>query len=182
MNSKKQPQDLDFAAIFDRMPGNYLILDPGFTIVGVNAAYARATKTVADEIIGRALFEVFPDNPNDHAADGVSNLRRSLLNVLKTRAPDKMAIQKYDIPDPAGGFEERYWSPINTPVPGPDGYVRWIIHCVEDVTELMKMRADWASRQQFAREQERMVEQLREARRELTRLGDENARLKRGEG
>jgi hypothetical protein len=47
---------------------------------------------------------------------------------------------------------------------------------------LMKMRADWASRQEFAREQERVVEQLREARRELARMNDENVRLKRAAG
>jgi serine phosphatase RsbU (regulator of sigma subunit) len=36
--------------------------------------------------------------------------------------------------DKPGVFEERWWSPINTPVLGPDGQVAWIIHRVEDVT------------------------------------------------
>ena len=172
---------VDFAAIFDHSTGNYLILDPRFNIVAVNQAYARATHTRADEIVGRPLFEVFPDNPADSAADGVSNLRASLLTVLKTRAPDKMAVQKYDIPLPlsqGGGFEERYWSPLNTPVLGADGFVRWIIHCVEDVTEMMKLRADWKQRQEFAREQERVIAELREVRRELARCRDENNELR----
>jgi PAS domain-containing protein len=176
-----KPEPVDFAAIFERTPGNYLILDPHLKIVAVNQAYARATLTKAPEIIGRALFEVFPDNPADSNADGISNLRASLLKVLKTRAPDKMAIQKYDIPIPAGqgaGFEERYWSPVNTPVLGADGYVRWIIHCVEDVTEMMKMRADRKQRQDFAREQALIVGELREARRELVRIRDENTKLR----
>jgi hypothetical protein len=57
-------------------------------------------------------------------------LRESLRRVLEFRRPDPMPIQKYDIRRPdseSGGFEERYWSPLNTPVLGIDGEVVWII-------------------------------------------------------
>jgi hypothetical protein len=40
-----------------------------------------------------------------------------------------MAVQKYDIRRPeaeGGGFEERFWSPVNSPVIGPDGAVAYI--------------------------------------------------------
>jgi len=53
-----------------------------------------------------------------------------------------MAVQKYDIPRPAsegGGFEERYWSPLNVPVLGADGSVELIIHNVTDVTEAARL-------------------------------------------
>lgn len=40
-----------------------------------------------------------------------------------------------------GPFEERYWSPINTPVFGPDGSVQMVIHRVEDVTDFVLGRA-----------------------------------------
>jgi len=39
-------------------------LAPDLTIIAVNNAYAKATKTVKTEIIGRSLFDVFPDNPD----------------------------------------------------------------------------------------------------------------------
>jgi hypothetical protein len=74
---------------------------------------------------------VFADNPSDPDATGVRNLSASLQAVLRTRQPDVMAIQKYDIRSPAGTFEERYWSPINTPVLGGDGDVELVIHRVE---------------------------------------------------
>jgi hypothetical protein len=47
-----------------------------------------------------------------------------------------MGVHRYDIPVPGtpGLFEERYWSPVNVPVAGCDGAVRWILHQVEDVT------------------------------------------------
>jgi light-regulated signal transduction histidine kinase (bacteriophytochrome) len=52
-----------------------------------------------------------------------------------------MAIQKYDIPYPDGhGFEERYWSPLNSPVMS-NGNLLYIIHQVVDVTEKVKTKA-----------------------------------------
>src|SRR3569623_3333701 len=99
----------DYQQLFEKAPGRYLVLTPAFKIVAVSDAYANATMTAREEILGRALFEVFPDNPDDMGADGVSNLRASLLAVLKTRAPHKMEIQKYDIREPDGGkFKVRY--------------------------------------------------------------------------
>jgi hypothetical protein len=91
--------------------------------------------TTRDEILDRYLFEVFPDNPDDPAATGVRNLGASLSRVLQHRKPDAMAMQKYDIRRPkseGGRFEERYWSPVNSPVVGPDGEVMYSIHRFED--------------------------------------------------
>lgn len=135
---------VDFEALFAKLPGLYLILDAKFDIVAVNEAYCRATMTVRDNIVGHHVFEVFPDNPGDSAADGVHNLRASLLKVLKTRQADTMDLQKYDIERRGmGGFEVRYWSVQNVPILGADGYVRWIVHAVEDVTELVNMRVEF---------------------------------------
>lgn len=75
----------DFRSIFESLPECYLILQPDaprFTIVAVSDAYARATNTVRQQILGRGLFEVFPDNPNDPKATGVTNLTASLNRVL----------------------------------------------------------------------------------------------------
>lgn len=131
----------DFRALFEGSPNPYLVLDPHFKIVAVNDAYCQATMTNRKTILGRDIFDVFPDNPADLEATGVGNLRASLERVLQFRRPDTMAIQKYDIPRPAsegGSFEERYWSPLNSPVLDGRGKVSWIIHRVEDVTERWK--------------------------------------------
>jgi signal transduction histidine kinase len=125
--------------LLEAAPGAYLVLDPEFTIVAVTDAYLRATFTVREQILGRGLFDVFPDNPNDPAASGTRNLRASLETVLRTAAPHSMAVQKYDIRRPGSAeFEERYWKPLNTPVV-IDGAVAWIIHSVEDVTSLVRL-------------------------------------------
>ncbi len=107
-------------------------------MVEANEARIRATGVARADFVGRHLFEVFPDNPDDPSATGVANLRASLDRVLQHRAPDAMAIQKYDMPrreEDGGGFEEKYWLPLNYPVLSDAGEVLWIIHRVEDVTK-----------------------------------------------
>jgi PAS domain S-box-containing protein len=133
----------DFRALFEAAPGAFLVLlpdPPRFTIVAVSNAYLRATLTERDLILGRGLFEVFPDNPADPHATGVKNLSASLVRAIESREPDTMAIQKYDIPRGTSDFEERYWSPINTPVLDDKGAVRYLIHRVEDVTSVVSAR------------------------------------------
>ena len=133
--------EIDFRKIFESAPALFLLLgvDETVTIVDASDGYLRATYTERDQIVGRSLFEVFPDNPDDQAATGVTNLRASLQRVLATGRPDTMAVQRYDVRRPSsegGGFEERHWSCVNAPVLGPDGRLLVIIHRVEDVTEL----------------------------------------------
>lgn len=134
----------DFRALFEAAPGAHLVLDPALTIVGVSDAYLRATMTERADILGRPLFDVFPDNPDDSGATGESNLRASLDRVVRHRAADAMAVQKYDIRRPeaeGGGFEVRHWSPVNAPVLGSDGRLAYIIHTVDDVTEYVRLTA-----------------------------------------
>lgn len=139
----RRAEEPDYRQLFEGAPGLYLVLDPDLVIVGASDAYLRATMTQRDAVVGRHLFDVFPDNPDDPTATGVTNLGASLERVKRELAADPMAVQKYDIRRPAaagGGFEERYWSPLNTPVVDRNGELRYIIHQVEDVTELVRLR------------------------------------------
>jgi PAS domain S-box-containing protein len=145
----------DFQALFESAPDLYLVLTPDLQIVAASEAYLRATMTQREEVLGRHLFDVFPDNPSDPAATGVRNLRVSLERVLRDKVPDAMAVQKYDIRQPqsqGGAFEERFWSPVNSPVLGPDQQVLYIIHRVEDVTDFMRLRQAGMEHQKLADE------------------------------
>src|SRR5467141_1895110 len=142
-NSSPSCPTPDFQALFQSAPGLYLVLTPDLNIVAVSDAYLRATMTKREAILGRGIFDVFPDNPDDPAATGVRNLRTSLERVLQNKLSDSMAVQKYDIrkPESEGGeFEERYWSPVNSPVLGPNREVLYIIHRVEDVTKFIRLK------------------------------------------
>lgn len=142
---------LDYKSMFVQAPACFLVLSPAFTIVEASDAYLAATLTQRSQIVGRNLFDVFPDNPNDANATGTRNLRESLERVLVHKKTDAMALQKYDIPIPGadGSFEERYWSPMNAPVLNEAGEVELIIHRAEDVTELVRQRATIGQQQEM---------------------------------
>ncbi len=135
----------DLGRLFQALPDAVLVLRtdaPTFTIAAVSDAYLQATftqRTGPHSIIGRGLFDVFPAAPHEDGVDGVRNLRASLERVIATRAPHTMATQQYDIRRPDGSWEERHWSPLNTPVLDADGRVDYIIHRVEDVTALTRL-------------------------------------------
>ena len=132
--------DLDYKLIFNVMPGMCLILDAAFNILAQNDDHAKATLSIAKNVVGRNLFDAFPDNPYDSNASGVASVRQSLLKVLKTRQGDAMPIIRYDVQPELGGFKERYWAITNTPILGEDGFVHWIINRAEDATELAILR------------------------------------------
>lgn len=141
-----------FQSEFDNSRHPYMLLDPGpgLHIVDINDAYAEATFIVRSDVVGKSLFEIFPDNPDDVLADGVSNLYTSLRTVMQTGQPHVMAIQRYDIRDRAGEFVERHWQPINTPIHDKDGHLIFLLHHVEDVTDLVKLSP---AREQDGRDQ-----------------------------
>jgi PAS domain S-box-containing protein len=140
-----QSELLDFRSLFEAAPSPNLIVradPPRFTIVAANDAYLAATMTTRERIVGRPIFEAFPGNPDDPEATGVSNVRASIEYVIAHRQPHTMAVQRYDVPRPdGGGFEEKYWSPIHTPVFGPNGKVAYVIQRPEDVTEFVRLKA-----------------------------------------
>lgn len=143
MNPNNLNHSTDFQNLFESAPSLLLVLSPTFVIEAVTHAYLEATKTNRNEIIGKGIFEVFPDNPNDPDATGVSNLKASLNRVLESKSADAMAPQKYDIPLPeslGGGFERKIWSPFNSPVFNTSGDLVYIIHRVEDITEFIELK------------------------------------------
>lgn len=178
----------DLTNIFRSSPDLYLVLDDSLKIVEVSEAYLLATNTTREEILGKNIFEIFPDNPDDPYATGVQNLTDSLLRVIKSGVPDTMAVQKYDIRKPSalgGGFETRYWSPHNSPVLDEHGKVKYIIHKVEDVTEYIRLKQVGLKQVQLADELRtqagkleieiyKRAQQLQEANKQL-RLAKESA-------
>jgi PAS domain S-box-containing protein len=167
VTARVQAQPLDFRSLFESAPDCYVVLDPELVIVAVSDAYLRATMTRREDVLGRGLFEVFPDNPDDPDATGVGNLRASLDRVRHDRVPDTMAVQKYDIRRPeaeGGGFEVRYWSPLNSPVLDANGALAYIIHRVEDVTEFVRLQEQGTQQQQ---RNDRMEAEILQRSREL---------------
>ncbi|NUP17465.1 MAG: SpoIIE family protein phosphatase [Streptomyces sp.] len=133
---------IDYEAVFQALPGMVALLTAELVYVDANEDFQRLSGRSREELVGRYIFDVFPDNPNDPAATGMRDVRASMLRVVAAGERDTMALQRYDVEDPLrpGHWEERYWSPINAPVHGPDGKVQFVLHRVEEVTELIHLR------------------------------------------
>jgi PAS domain S-box-containing protein len=125
--------------LFESLPGLFLIFTPDLKIVAVSNALLEATMTRRGDVIGRNLFEVFPDQPGTMA---ISDWRASLERVRQTAASDTMSIQKYNVRRADGVAEERFWSPMNSPVLGAGSRIEYFIHRVVDVTEFVRQKTN----------------------------------------
>lgn len=152
--------DIDYRVLFRGAPAGMVVLSPELVIVEVSDAQLAATMRTREELVGRPLFEAFPDNPADPTASGVSALDISLQRVLREQVTDVMAIQKYDIPQPDGRFETRHWAPVNAPVFDPDGRLAFVVHRAEDVTAYVQAQQEGAEPSQLADELRVRTEQM----------------------
>ena len=134
---------VDFRSLFECAPGLYLVLDPELRIVAASDAYLEATMTRREEVMGRGIFDVFPDNPDDPEATGVGNLSASLDRVSgKARAGHD---GRSEVRHPAarrGG--RRLRGALLEPEEHRRCWTRparlaYIIHRVEDVTEFVRL-------------------------------------------
>jgi len=126
--SRRRKAERIFRSAFAQAHFPCLVLTPDFIIAGANDPYAAATGVAQEAMTGRHLFEVFPDNPNDPAADGVKNLTASLKRVRSLTRHDVMKLQRYDVRDRDGVWQERYWHPVNWPIVDDDGSILALIH------------------------------------------------------
>lgn len=134
-----QLTDQQYKRLFKSAPGKILVLLPdSFEIIAVTDEYLKVTMTRESDIVGRKLFEVFPDNSDEKQADGVQKLSASLQRVQTLKTSDVMGVQRYPIRLPDGSFEERFWSPVNSPVLNDAGEVEFIMHSTEDVTAIVR--------------------------------------------
>ncbi|ELP64548.1 PP2C family protein-serine/threonine phosphatase [Streptomyces turgidiscabies] len=136
----RKPQ-VDYAAVFRALPGMVALLTPDLVYADANDDFVRLSGRTREQLIGRYIFDVFPENPNDPAVAGsMRETETSMLRTVATGERDTMALLRYDIEDPErpGHWQEHYWSPVNAPIFGPDGHVALVVHRVEEVTEFIR--------------------------------------------
>lgn len=137
MNTEVSP---DFQLLFESCPGLFLVIlpdAPKFTIVAVSDAYMLQNGITRKDILGKGVFEVFPENPNDLKAQGMTELMASFERVIQHKKSDKMPLLRYDLLNENSVYEPHYWLPINSPVLDMGGNLLYIINQAEDVTNLV---------------------------------------------
>ena len=130
------PTGVDYAALFAAFPTACVVLDPQFLIRDVNAAYLTVTGRRREDLLGRALFDAFPDLDPSTGAEG--NVRRILTRALRTARPVVLGAQRYDISatDDPTDSQVRYWTSTVVPILDPTGGVAALLYNVHDVTAL----------------------------------------------
>lgn len=136
-----------FESVFNSSTTGHALLSPTpeATILAVNDAFLKNGLRRREELVGVSVFKAFPRNPDDPEDTGEIALRNSLARVLETHEPDALPAQRYPIriafSDGELGYEERFWSAVNTPVFGENGAVVCISHTATDVTEQARAAA-----------------------------------------
>lgn len=131
----------DFALVFERLPNPFMLLDRELRYVAANAAYRRVTSSAMEDLRGRHILEVFPDDPHDATSANAQLLVRSLQRVVATGQPDTLAHIPYAVSrTPGGPLETRIWSATHTPILDAEGQVAFVLQHTEDVTELHALR------------------------------------------
>jgi PAS domain S-box-containing protein len=113
---------------------------PDFHIVDANEALLALVDTRREDLVGYGYFERFFPDPgrlDEAMAATARNMRASFDRVLGTRAPDVMAVQRYDVVRADGVTEERHWRPTNSPIFETNGRLSRLTHHVQDVTSLV---------------------------------------------
>ena len=144
--AKTEQERAHFRALFESTAGAYVVIQPEtYEVVAASEAYLRASRMTRDQIVGRNLFDVFPEVPSDPTENAIRNLRLSLARVKATGRGDALPVQHYPLrrpPEEGGALEDRYWSPMNSPVFGPGGELAFIVHRVDDVTAFVQTQRE----------------------------------------
>lgn len=128
----------DYRIIFEKSPVLLSVLDANLTVVASSDEYLEATMRKSEELFGLNVYDAFPDDPDDPTSRATTNLRESIDRAISSRKPDWMAIVRYPIEKPVeegGGFEVRYWSPVNAPIYDDNGDLLYIVQAVHDVSD-----------------------------------------------
>ncbi len=112
---------------------------PVFTIVDANEAYLKITETVGQLIIGKGIFEVFPDRPESKSPEV---LEGTYLEVIKSRLPNSTTFLRYDLEIDPSSYEKRYWDVLNHPVKDTSGKVTFIISQITERSEIIKIKEE----------------------------------------
>ena len=58
---------IDYAEVFHALPGMVALLTPNLVYVDANEDFLRLAGRTREQLLGRYIFDVFPENPNEPA-------------------------------------------------------------------------------------------------------------------
>ena len=151
---------IDFKLVLAHSPNPYLLLDHELNIRWANDTYLELMDRERDDIVGRHVFDAFPNE-----GESRQQLQASFDRVLETGEPDEIAHIKYDIPNASGGMDAHIWSTTQVPILDDGGAVEYILQHPIQITKIEQR--DTAG---VVRRAEAVEERWRGASKELDRL------------
>lgn len=124
---------LDLTVLRD-MPASMMVLDRDLRYVMASDMYLETVGRALPELIGRPLFEVFPE-----AEERRRPLEQSMRRALAGEA-NSIERLAYSIPDPNDltRTTEAWWRCRHNPLIGPDGSIGHVVQITENVTALVR--------------------------------------------
>ena len=126
--------------IFHAAPTALLLLRADdLVMLDANQAFLDAVGCLRAAVLGRQVFDVFPNSPTNAGQDQEGDLRAVMERAVRGRCRVLVDELRYDIP--AGDqFEVRRWSLSVTPLLDTTDAVTHLLHAIEDVTELTRTK------------------------------------------
>lgn len=142
MNPPDPIDGVNYRRIFEEAPDIYIVLapdPPNFTVQAVSDAYLRVTNTRREELVGRGVFQSFPEDATVPGSADEEALRASYTEVVEHERPSSVGTIRYDMTseDSGGEYTERYWSSRSLPIFDEDGELLHILHRVDEVTDFI---------------------------------------------
>jgi hypothetical protein len=126
--SPSPPADVDYRAVFAALPAPKLVLSPDGTVLDANAAFRAVFDDAPDDLVGRALADLLPDD-----------VRHEVLAAVRVAARTGRARTVGPVPsdDARPGPAARWWLLTATPTTAPAGPVPAIVLRAAEVTEVV---------------------------------------------
>lgn len=100
MPEKKSLSFPAFDQFIHALPGLYLVMTPDFRIVEMSDDFVHASLVPREQMVGKYIFDVFPEDQASPAdQSGTEELRESLEYVLAHKKPHRMPVTRYDTVD-----------------------------------------------------------------------------------
>jgi PAS domain S-box-containing protein len=125
--------DLNFESIFIDGPVPAIVLDRDLHFVAINDAHLAMTGKVREEVIGRYVFDVFPESP-----ERVETLKETFRRTL---AGERVTFE--EIPyliELNGKPVEHFFTARPAPLRGPSGGIDHLVQYSENVTDRVRLR------------------------------------------
>ncbi len=128
---------IDFRLLFATLPTPFMIVDRELRFVEMNDAYLAVTSRTRDELIGRYVFDAFPESPERMA------LFKSAFERALSGEANMLRESMFRIPRPdseGGGLKDVYWDCAHSPVLDTFGEIRWVVQQARDITAEVESR------------------------------------------